>query len=747
MSKFVERLNLHPGVEEKSKNYLPLILGIAAALIITGLILLFVLKPFSAGVLSGSGDVRLCSIREQLAVCKNLDKVENKFWLDDKSDNVTSAKLYDESGKELADFSRNESDGIELFAVVQIPVNEVKKLNYYAQYKTEDGNNKKTNTVSVEITDSVPDGYAESGLNTGKDIAAVMGEESFDKLSEEEKAKKLTEVLADCSNNDPSKGESYVVKDSIKYNEGTQSVSYVNALGAMCYIDFSEKEPGVNAADGTVVSDFSKSGDIKFNGKYKNNVKGNMLLLSAIFSQKANNEQFYGELINSIKSDTSLKLTHAPATLDNIKTMLKDNYDFVAIEMHGGLQELMGVTVPMIATFGSVNEMAITQDIIEDYYANRIVVTTTQEQDTGQIVDKILLTPLFFDYYFKGGELDGKIIHLGSCLGFGNNVRNQNHYLSDSLLAGGAQAVMGHINSVFTYYDMVMIGEELDNMFDGYSFGEALDKAQNDYGANDNEFMLKYGDSNSKKAAATHTAAYNDIHGDFDAKTFDFDQVPKIEPATQKPTSKPKQPAAVDLDSFKKVSGANQVIYADSTGKYFTLVNWSSGNPKVEFSTNNVYFGKEGVTKNPREGLPATPAGTFPLGFAFSTSSLDTNLDTVRIKPNMVWIDDPNSDYYNMLIEVNNYTGIPPAKNPGKWNSSEQTYSIFSPTTRSACILIEHNGDGYTKGTPNKGSCMYISGKYSNLSSSSGDINISAEDMEKLLALLDKDNNPHIVIS
>ena len=242
MSKFIERLNLHPGVEEKQKNYLPLILGIAAALIITGLILLFVLKPFSAGVLSG-GDVRLCSVREQLAVSKSLDKVENKFWLDNKSDKVTSAKLYDESGNELADFSRNESDGIELFAVVQIPVNEVKKLNYYAQYKTEDGNEKKTNTVSVEITESIPDGYSESSMNTGKEIAAVMGEEGFDKLSEEEKAKKLTEALAEYSKNDPSKGEPYAVKDSIKYNEGTQSVSYVNALGAVCYIDFSEKAP------------------------------------------------------------------------------------------------------------------------------------------------------------------------------------------------------------------------------------------------------------------------------------------------------------------------------------------------------------------------------------------------------------------------------------------------------------------------------------------------------------------------
>ena len=146
------------------------------------------------------------------------------------------------------------------------------------------------------------------------------------------------------------------------------------------------------------------------------------------------------------------------------------------------------------------------------------------------------------------------------------------------------------------------------------------------------------------------------------------------------------------------------------------------------------------ITESPSEYKSATPKGEFKLGFAFSTNSLNTKLNTMTITPGTVWVNDPDSDYYNTVQHGS-------TSNPPKWSSAEDTYSIFTSGVNYACILIEHNGDGYTKGVSPNGSCMYVSGKNKNLTKSYGDVNISAEDMRELLSYLDKKMNPYIIIN
>lgn len=190
---------------------------------------------------------------------------------------------------------------------------------------------------------------------------------------------------------------------------------------------------------------------------------------------------------------------------------------------------------------------------------------------------------------------------------------------------------------------------------------------------------------------------------------------------------------------FKQVEGSEQVVYADSKKGKLTLVDWSSEVPEKTFETKTVYFGMDGITDSPSEYKSATPKGTFRLGFAFSDEYLDTNLDTVDVTSGMVWVDDPSSDYYNTFQYGS-------TNNPPLWSSAENTYSIFKNDYNYACILIEHNGDGYTKGKSGKGSAIYLAGKESNVSKSYGDVNITAKDMRKLLSYLDESKNPYIVI-
>lgn len=202
----------------------------------------------------------------------------------------------------------------------------------------------------------------------------------------------------------------------------------------------------------------------------------------------------------------------------------------------------------------------------------------------------------------------------------------------------------------------------------------------------------------------------------------------------------PNNKADASLYAFDMIANSNQVVYADSKNSKLTLIDWSDDSPKKLFETNTVYFGMDGITDSPSEYKSATPKGKFKLGFAFSNHSLNTDLDTLTVTSGMVWVDDPNSDYYNTLQYGS-------TNNPPDWSSAEDTYAIFNGGTNYACILIEHNGDGYTKGVSGKGSAMYLAGKNTNLTRSYGDVNISADDMKSLLSFLDKGENPYIVIS
>lgn len=202
----------------------------------------------------------------------------------------------------------------------------------------------------------------------------------------------------------------------------------------------------------------------------------------------------------------------------------------------------------------------------------------------------------------------------------------------------------------------------------------------------------------------------------------------------------PNSKAEANLYTFDMIENSNQVVYADSEKSKLTLIDWSNDSPKKLFETNTVYFGMDGITDSPSEYKSATPKGEFKLGFAFSNHSLNTNLDTMTVTSGMVWVDDTDSDYYNTIQ-------YGPTNNPPKWSSAEDTYAIFNAGTNYACILIEHNGDGYTKGASGKGSAMYLAGKNTNLTRSYGDVNISADDMKSLLSYLDESDNPYIVIS
>jgi len=144
------------------------------------------------------------------------------------------------------------------------------------------------------------------------------------------------------------------------------------------------------------------------------------------------------------------------------------------------------------------------------------------------------------------------------------------------------------------------------------------------------------------------------------------------------------------------------------------------------------HVGKNGVTDNKKEGDKKTPAGIYPLGFAFGHDSDPTNNYTYRtIKSDSYWVDDPDSQYYNQWVD---------GDDSKDWDSAEALGRI--KTEYALAVLIEYNYGSRVE--PGKGSAIFL---HVDDGTTAGCVAIPKGDLKTILKWLDKDADPHIIIS
>lgn len=141
-------------------------------------------------------------------------------------------------------------------------------------------------------------------------------------------------------------------------------------------------------------------------------------------------------------------------------------------------------------------------------------------------------------------------------------------------------------------------------------------------------------------------------------------------------------------------------------------------------------LGKNGITKNKREGDKKTPAGIFSLGKIFyrkdKIENLKTKLKKVIIKKNMAWCDNPENKSYNKLIFTND-------KSKEKLFRKDNLYDII--------VVINYNIRPVKK---NKGSAIFIHLARKNYSGTMGCIALNKKDLIEILKSLK--NNEKIKI-
>ena len=107
-------------------------------------------------------------------------------------------------------------------------------------------------------------------------------------------------------------------------------------------------------------------------------------------------------------------------------------------------------------------------------------------------------------------------------------------------------------------------------------------------------------------------------------------------------------------NSFNKNS--NQIIIVNNIKQTKTATLTLYDDFEKIFET-DAFIGKNGTTTNKIEGDGKTPIGIYKLGLIFGTHykkelKLNENIEYVKINPQLYWVDDINSKYYNKLVDI-----------------------------------------------------------------------------------------------
>ena len=119
----------------------------------------------------------------------------------------------------------------------------------------------------------------------------------------------------------------------------------------------------------------------------------------------------------------------------------------------------------------------------------------------------------FFGNAYRGGKLNGTIVLSETCEFYGRSG-HVDTTLSDGLLSGGAKAVAGFVNNVYSVYSRSMLWATVNRLIEGETLQQAIDYGLEVYGENDIVWYL-----NQNTGRRPHPAAsYPIIQGDSTAR-------------------------------------------------------------------------------------------------------------------------------------------------------------------------------------------------------------------------------------
>ena len=328
----------------------------------------------------------------------------------------------------------------------------------------------------------------------------------------EEKAVAVQQMLVDLSVSDSEEEAPSISQDSIYYDTQSNTVSFEYSSGVSGFIKLDDFSVGLNSTAGSNAL-VSSSAVTPLSDKTFIKTVGDAIIMYSLddpynslwFSYYEDYRQEWSEdgLVTQIKSTP---------TVEDYKTAFLGK-ELIVIAEHGGYVTRYNMfsvldTTSIIFTTEQVS-FEKNYQYSKDLLARRLYIATLED---GSSV--YCLTPEFFAYYYGNDRLDGSIVYMTNCAGYGMGDTFDSD-LADTLVNNaGADAVFGYYNSVYVVYGIEMMDDIVDALLEGKTAGEAFDAAKAALGETDLAFVQKvYPDWTTDD----HAAATPNMSGDSDA--------------------------------------------------------------------------------------------------------------------------------------------------------------------------------------------------------------------------------------
>ncbi len=204
-------------------------------------------------------------------------------------------------------------------------------------------------------------------------------------------------------------------------------------------------------------------------------------------------------------------------------------------------------------------------------------------------------------------------------------------------------------------------------------------------------------------------------------------------------------PALADADIADSVSGfppeiRQALVVRDESFLFFSRIKlyalekdaktWREAFPKMKAVIGRNGFALPG---NKREGDGRTPSGSYALGLVFGyEASADTRMPYRQAGEDDLWVDDPDAPDYNRWVKKNETSAV-------SFESMRRPDDLYRYG-----IVIEYNTDPVI---PGHGSAIFLHLWSNARADTAGCVAVSEADMLKILAWLDPDARPFIVIN
>ena len=353
-------------------------------------------------------------------------------------------------------------------------------------------------------------------------VTALTGSDEYEQMSREER---LTSALAEL---DELARKGLVRRDSIRTDGENGIVSFTYRCGVLGGIlltlpdeldemTFDAGDNGLRAprdiaqctprtAEMPLTDDVRQAAEAR---QYRENALPETIGRAAIyyaFDNTVNSSRFpYYSYMQGFWEGMGLRTTmNTRVTLSDLRRMNK--YDLCILSAHGayytyarGLFRQLRTEPVILLT----EESSMTRDLFYgfDLLTHRVI----------KINGRYCVTAGFFKNAYRFGQLKDTLVYSETCefLGVDDSIDLS---MANALLAGGASAVVGYVNNVYTVYSRSMLWDTVNHLILGQSIGQAVAHAQATYGTDD---LVWYTAQGGKRPHAA--AAYTMLLGDADA--------------------------------------------------------------------------------------------------------------------------------------------------------------------------------------------------------------------------------------